>query len=70
MNFGESKGLTFERVLIYPHGPARSWLALDVISHVEKSATKMYVAITRAKYSVAFVFDGKTCGVPAARWVP
>lgn len=70
MNFGESKGLTFERVLICPHGPARSWLASGKIAHVEKSATKMYVAVTRARYSVAFVFDGKLCGIPATRWVP
>lgn len=68
MNFGESKGLTFERTLIYPHGLAQSWLASGKISHVEKSATKMYVAATRARYSVAFVFDGKTCGIPATQW--
>jgi DNA helicase II / ATP-dependent DNA helicase PcrA len=69
MNFGESKWLTFERVLICPHGLARSWLASGKISHVEKSATKMYVATTRARYSVAFVYDGKTYGIPATRWV-
>lgn len=70
MNFGESKGLTFERVLIYPHGPARKWLASGDISHIEKSATKMYVAATRARYSVAFVHDGKVCSVGATKWVP
>ena len=69
MNFGEAKGLTFERVLIYPHGKAASWLATGNLTHVEKSATKMYVAVTRARYSVAFVFDGKTCAVPATRWL-
>lgn len=70
MNFGESKGLTFERVLIYPHGPARKWLASGDVSHVEKSATKMYVAATRARSSVAFVFDGKACGIAATKWMP
>ena len=69
MNFGESKGLTFDRVLIYPHGPARKWLASGDIAHVGKSATKMYVASSRARYSVAFVHDGKTCGIPAAVWI-
>ncbi len=69
LNFGESKGLTFERVLIYPHGLARSWLASGKIHHVEKSAAKMYVAVTRARYSVAFVYDGKLCGIQATRWV-
>jgi len=68
MNFGEAKGLTFERVLIYPHGKAASWLASGNLTHVEKSAAKMYVAATRARYSVAFVFDGKSCAVPATRW--
>lgn len=68
MNFGESKGLTFERVLIYPHGPAKAWLASGKVSDVEKSLTKMYVATTRARYSVAFVYDGKRCGIAATRW--
>lgn len=70
INFGESKGLTFERVLIFPHGLARSWLASGKISHVEKSASKMYVAVTRARYSVAFVYDGRPCGISATRWDP
>ena len=69
MNFGESKGMTFERVLIFPHGVASKWLSSGMISHVEKSATKMYVAATRARYSVAFVYDGRACGIPAMRWV-
>jgi len=70
MNFGESKGMTFDRTLIYPHGPASKWLASGDIAHVEKSAPKMYVAATRARFSVAFVFDGSVCGVPASRWTP
>lgn len=70
MNFGESKGLTFERVLIFPHGPAQKWLASGKCSDVEKSATKMYVATTRARYSVAFVYDGKKCGIAATVWKP
>lgn len=66
MNFGESKGLTFDRVLVYPHGKARSWIASGLISHVEKSAAKMYVAITRARHSVAFVYEGKQHAIPAS----
>lgn len=60
MNFGESKGLTFERVIIYPTEPIKKWL----INHNEKlsnkSRSKFYVAVTRAKYSVAIVLDKKT----------
>ena len=58
INFGESKGLTFDRVLIFPHGLAKKWLSTGSIAHVEKSVTKMYVGATRARHSVAFVFDG------------
>jgi DNA helicase-2/ATP-dependent DNA helicase PcrA len=58
MNFGESKGLTFERVLIFPHKLGRKWLSTGKLTHVEKSAEKMYVGISRARYSVAFVHDG------------
>lgn len=70
LNFGEAKGMTFLRVLIFPHGGAKSWLASGKLSHVEKSAARMYVAVTRARQSVAFVFDGKACAIPAARWKP
>jgi DNA helicase-2/ATP-dependent DNA helicase PcrA len=58
MNFGESKGLTFDRVLIFPHGLGRKWLGTGDLAHVEKSVAKMYVGSTRARYSLAFVFDG------------
>ena len=58
LNFGESKGMTFDRVLIYPHGKAKSWLGSDDLKHVLPSASKMYVGATRARHSVAFVFDG------------
>ncbi len=57
LNFGESKGQTFDRVLIFPHGGAQKWLASGHLKHVEKSAAKMYVGATRARYSLAFVFD-------------
>jgi hypothetical protein len=30
----------------------------------------MYVGITRARYSVAFVFDGAAHAIGAQRWVP
>jgi DNA helicase-2/ATP-dependent DNA helicase PcrA len=57
MNFGESKGMTFDRVLIFPHGKGRQWLASGKYDHVKDSAAKMYVGVTRARHSVAFVFD-------------
>jgi DNA helicase-2/ATP-dependent DNA helicase PcrA len=66
MNFGESKGLTFDRVMIFPHGLAKKWLSTGKISHVEKSAAKMYVGATRARYSLAFVHDGAVA-IPGAQ---
>lgn len=57
INFGDAKGLTFERVLIYPTKPILAWLK-DCNSKLEpKSRAKLYVAITRAMHSVAFVDD-------------
>lgn len=53
--FGSCKGLTFERVLIYPTKDMVAWLndRSQVLS--DKTRAKLYVAITRAKFSVAFV---------------
>jgi DNA helicase-2/ATP-dependent DNA helicase PcrA len=65
-NFGECKGLTFDRVLIFPHGKAKSWLISGDYSHVQDSAAKLYVAITRARHSVAFVLD-KSTAIPDHR---
>jgi len=79
-NFGESKGLTFDRVLIYPTKSIKKWLKnqqfdlqkiqlknnievkeiknFKIINNTllpETTKAKLYVAITRAKYSVVFV---------------
>lgn len=53
-NFGACKGMTFERVLIFPNGTLLAYLKgnkqLD-------SPSKYYVASTRARYSVVFVVE-------------
>jgi DNA helicase-2/ATP-dependent DNA helicase PcrA len=59
MNFGESKGSTFDRVLIFPHQLGKEWLLSGDFKHVSGSASKLYVGITRARHSVAFVADGE-----------
>lgn len=59
MNFGESKGLTFERILIYPTRPFIDWLIDNSADLAPTSRSKLYVALTRAKYSVAIVLDYK-----------
>ena len=57
MNFGESKGLSFDRVLIYPTGPILKWFKNNDSELADTSRSKFYVAITRARYSVGVVVD-------------
>ncbi|AXF55303.1 UvrD-helicase domain-containing protein [Salicibibacter kimchii] len=57
VNFGESKGLTYDRVLIYPTKPYIDWLKNNDTELKSMSRSKFYVAITRAKHSVAIVYD-------------
>ncbi|MBN2835164.1 MAG: UvrD-helicase domain-containing protein, partial [Candidatus Delongbacteria bacterium] len=59
MNFGESKGLTFDRVLIYPTSEMVKWITNNSTNLKNSTRAKLYVGITRAKYSVAFVMDYK-----------
>ena len=59
MNLGESKGLTFERVLIYPTSKMLDWILDHSKEMKPQSKSKFYVGVTRAKYSVAIVFDNK-----------
>jgi len=57
INFGNSKGLTFDRVLIYPTKEFIKWLDNNNFDLKPTSRSKFYVAITRAKYSVGIVYD-------------
>ena len=72
MTFGSAKGLTFDRVLIYPTQPMLNWLSGKSRDMKEGSLSKFYVAVTRAKYSVAFVY--KTKKIPpediGIKWTP
>jgi len=56
-NFGLCKGETVSRGLIYPTGPIKSFLIDPKKQLTNKSASLFYVAITRAKYSVAIVVE-------------
>ncbi|WP_404345259.1 UvrD-helicase domain-containing protein [Vreelandella venusta] len=58
-NFGKSKGLTFNRVLIYPTGPIYNWLKDSTKELASTSRAGLYVAMTRAKYSICFVLTKK-----------
>ena len=59
MNFGESKGISFDRILIYPTKPFLDWLKDNSVELAETSRSKFYVALTRARHSVAIINDNK-----------
>ncbi len=54
-NFGESKGATYDRVLIYPTQAILDWILDGKEFSSFESQCKFYVAVTRAKHSVAIV---------------
>ena len=54
-NFGQSKGRTYARVIIYPTEDMRSWLKNRNAKLADETRAKLYVAVTRARYSTAFV---------------
>ncbi|QYA04519.1 3'-5' exonuclease [Rhizobium sp. B21/90] len=63
--FGRSKGLGFDRVVIYPTEKMMSWLE-DPTDQLEGEArAKLYVALTRARHVVAVVHD-----LPEGKSVP
>lgn len=55
INYGASKGMTFERTLIYPNGPLKKFLKTGKLEDAGKEIPKIYIAVTRARQSVAFV---------------
>ncbi|OAV62882.1 UvrD-helicase domain-containing protein [Enteractinococcus helveticum] len=57
LTFGMAKGITRDRVIVYATGPFRKLLkSREVLA--SKSACGFYVAVTRARYSVAIVTTG------------
>jgi DNA helicase II / ATP-dependent DNA helicase PcrA len=61
-NIGLTKGKTFDRVLIFPTQPMLKYLISgNELELKDRSKSSLYVAITRARYSVAYVVaDQKT----------
>lgn len=67
MNFGKVKGLTVDRALIFPTGPIESFIATGK-ELAPKSACGLYVAVTRARHSVAFALKNPDkSGLPVWR---
>src|SRR3989338_6683070 len=70
MNFGESKGLDFERVLIYPTKDFAEWLKDRATDLKPDIRAKFYVALTRARSSAGIVIGDKI-DIPAMTvWTP
>ncbi|MFS0600879.1 UvrD-helicase domain-containing protein [Peribacillus frigoritolerans] len=63
INFGESKGLTFDRVLIKPTKKMEQYLETSEMFLDDVTLAKFYVAVTRARYSVAFISDIESINV-------
>ncbi|MGI6728639.1 MAG: UvrD-helicase domain-containing protein [Bacilli bacterium] len=53
LNFGQCKGMTFDRVLIYPNKTFRDFIWGKKLN----APQKYYVAVTRPRYSIAIVLD-------------
>ena len=61
VNFGKAKGLGFDRVLILPTVKYVQYLKKNNTvfksDKTEEAKNKLYVAMTRARYSLAFLID-------------
>jgi hypothetical protein len=65
MNIGVAKGSTFDRVLIFPTEPMLKYLEL-LDGSMLKAPQRLYVASTRARFSLAFVVPDQ--GPPMPNW--
>lgn len=64
MNFGQSKGRGFDHVVVLPTKTMRDWLANPAVDLPLKTRAKFYVALTRARHSVAIAMDWGTAPLP------
>ncbi|GAB1270287.1 UvrD-helicase domain-containing protein [Aurantivibrio infirmus] len=72
-NFGEAKGMGFDRVLICATEKHKRFLANEENVFDEdisaRAKNSLYVAITRARYSVAFIYNGDVKVEGAELWL-
>lgn len=71
MNFGKSKGLSFNRIIVLPTQPYLNYLMGKANpfgqGKTESSKNKLYVAMTRARYSLSFIIPDEfvdRCDLP------
>jgi superfamily I DNA/RNA helicase len=68
-NFGEVKGMAFDRVLILPTAPITGYVETGADLKPEARA-KLYVAVTRARHSVGIVTTSRTTKSGLPFWAP
>lgn len=66
-NFGEVKGRTFERIMIFPT-PGIKKNILSRVELADSTRAKFYVGITRARHSVGLVVDDKNRAAALPVW--
>ncbi len=59
INMKASKGYAYDRVLIFPPKTMIKFIAADGQIPLKAAREALYVAVTRARYSLAFVVDRK-----------
>ncbi len=66
-NFGQVKGLSFDRVLVFPTEPIFGFIENGTVLS-EVSAAKFYVAVTRARQSVGIVTNKRKSESNLSYW--
>ncbi|MEG1169706.1 MAG: hypothetical protein RSD92_06260 [Erysipelotrichaceae bacterium] len=56
-NYGNSKGSTFERVIIIPVSTVQPFIQNQIMISSKRTRSKFYVACTRTKHSIVFAMD-------------
>lgn len=56
-NYGNSKGSTFDRVIIIPLSTVQPFILKQIMISSKQTRAKFYVACTRTKYSIVFAMD-------------
>lgn len=69
LNFGEVKGKSFDRVLIHPTGPMTAYVESGA-DLAAGARAKFYVAVTRARHSVAILTDKSPSKSGLTVWAP
>jgi len=59
MNIGSSKGLTLDRVILYPTKQMIEWLKDETKTFEQQTQSKFYVGLTRARYSLGILIADK-----------